>query len=96
MQWDEKFLGRIALPGSAVQTEHVKAFLRQFDDEVIAAALNDVKTGKLGTTDSALPGSQKIVHGSTGMTLTKLLATLDLEGKSAEDIIRLALRQAVG
>jgi Holliday junction DNA helicase RuvA len=26
----------------------------------------------------------------------RLLATLDLEGKSAEDIIRLALRQAVG
>lgn len=78
MQWDEKFLGRIALPGSAVMQEHLKAFLRQFDDTVIAAALGNVKTGKLGTTDSALPGSQKIVHGSTGMTLIKLLATLDI------------------
>ena len=78
MQWDEKFLGKIALPGSAVQSEHLKAFLRQFDDTVIAAALGNVKTGKLGTTDSALPGSQKIVHGSTGMSLTKLLSTLDI------------------
>ena len=53
-------------------------FLRQFDDVVIAAALGNVKTGKLGTTDTALPGGQKIVHGSTGMSITKLLATLDI------------------
>lgn len=77
-QWDEKFLGRIALPGSAVMSEHLKSFLRQFDDTVIAAALGNVKTGKLGTTDVALPAEQKIVHGSTGMTLAKLLATLDI------------------
>ena len=78
MQWDEKFLGRIALPGSAVMQEHLKAFLRQTDDVIIAAALGNVKTGKLGTTETALPGAQKIVHGSTGMNITKLLATLDI------------------
>jgi hypothetical protein len=78
MQWDEKFLGRIALPGSAVMQEHLKAFLRQFDDVCIAAALGNVKTGKLGTTDTALPSGQKIAHGSTGFTLTKLLTTLDI------------------
>lgn len=77
-QWDEKFLGKIALPGSAVMAEHVKAFMRQFDDEVIAAALGNVKSGKAGTTDVALPAGQKIAHGSTGMTIGKLLATLDI------------------
>lgn len=77
-QWDEKFLGSIALPNSAVQQEHVKAFMRQFDDVVIAAAIGNVKTGKLGTTDVALPAGQKIAAGGTGMTLAKLLATLDI------------------
>lgn len=77
-QWDEKFLGKIALPGSAVMAEHVKAFMRQFDDEVIAAALGNVKSGKAGTADVALPAGQKIVHASTGMNITKLLATLDI------------------
>jgi hypothetical protein len=76
-QWDEKFLGRISLPNSAVQQEHVKAFMRQFDDEVIKAAIGNVKSGKLGTTDVALPAGQKIAAGGFGMTLAKLLTTLD-------------------
>jgi hypothetical protein len=77
-QWDEKFLGTIALPNSAVQQEHVKSFMRQFDDIVIAGAIGNVMTGKAGTTAVALPSGQKIAHGSTGMTLAKLLATLDI------------------
>jgi hypothetical protein len=77
-QWDEKFLGTIALPNSPVQQEHVKTFMRQFDDVVIAAARGNVMTGKAGTTAVALPNDQKIAHASTGMTLTKLLATLDI------------------
>lgn len=76
--WDEKLLGSIALPGSKVQSEHVKAFYRLFDDVVIAAALGNVMTGKLGTTPVALPGGQKIADGNTGMTLAKLLNTLDI------------------
>lgn len=77
-QWDEKFLAGIALPDSAVQKEHVSAFMRLFDDVVIAQAIGNAKSGKLGTTDVPLPNTQKIVNGGTGMTLAKLLATLDI------------------
>lgn len=77
-QWDVKFLAKIALPNSAVQVEHNKSFYRQFDDEIIKSALGNVMSGKLGTTTNALPASQKIAAGGTGMTLAKLLATLDI------------------
>ena len=77
-QWDEKFLGKISLPNSEVQGEHVKSFMRLTDDVIIAAALGNAKSGKAGTTDVALPAGQKIVHGSVGMTLAKLMNTLDI------------------
>lgn len=77
-QWDEKFLGKIALPNSAVQMEHNKSFYRQFDDEIVRSALGNVMSGKLGTTNNALPVAQKIAAGGTGMTIAKLLAALDI------------------
>ena len=84
-QWDEKLLGSIALPNSDVQKNHVSAFMRQFDKEVILAALGSVQTGKLGTTPVALPAGQKIAAGGTGMSLAKLLTTLDILDAADED-----------
>lgn len=76
-QWDEKFLGKISLPNSEVQGEHVKSFMRLTDDVIIAAALGNAKSGKAGTTDVALPAGQ-IIAGGVGMTVEKLLQTLDI------------------
>jgi hypothetical protein len=42
------------------------------DQEIIRAALQPAMTGQLGTTAVALPASQKIVHGGTGLTIEKL------------------------
>lgn len=85
MQWDEKLLGQISLPNSDVQQNHVKAFMRQYDKEVVLAALGNVMTGKLGTTAVALPAGQKIAAGGTGMSLAKLLSALDILDAADED-----------
>lgn len=77
-QWDEKMLGNIALPNSTVQREALATFARDCDDVIWTAALGNAKSGQLGTTDVALPAGQKIVAGGTGMTLAKLMATLDI------------------
>ena len=42
------------------------------DQEIIRAALQPAMTGRQGTTAIALPTSQKIAHGGTGLTLIKL------------------------
>jgi hypothetical protein len=42
------------------------------DKEIIRAALQPAMTGREGTTAVALPATQKIANGSTGLTLTKL------------------------
>jgi hypothetical protein len=42
------------------------------DKEIIRAALQPAMTGRHGTTAVALPASQKIANGSTGLTITKL------------------------
>jgi hypothetical protein len=42
------------------------------DKEIIRAALQPAMTGRNGTTAIALPATQKIAHGSTGLTIAKL------------------------
>ena len=42
------------------------------DKEIIRAALQPAMTGRQGTTAVALPNTQKIAHGNTGLTLIKL------------------------
>lgn len=48
---------------------------RQFDDTIVAALGGVARTGKNGATNTALPASQKIAHGNTGLTVAKLLRT---------------------
>ena len=77
-EWDATNLGEVSLPDSALVAQHAAAFNRDCDDNLIAAALGDAMTGKLGTTAVALPGAQQIAAGGTGMTLAKLVDTLDI------------------
>lgn len=51
---------------------------RAKDDVIIAAALGTAYTGKTGSTAVALPSTQKIVHGSAGLTLAKLLEAKEI------------------
>lgn len=47
---------------------------RAMDDLMIEAASGNAYTGEDGSTVSALPSAQKILHGSTGLSLTKLIS----------------------
>jgi hypothetical protein len=83
---DAKNLGNLVLPTSDYVKSHAMAYHRRMDKLAWEAALDSVMTGELGTTPEALPSSQKIVHGSTGLTLTKLLTANEiLEGADLED-----------
>lgn len=83
---DAKNLGKLVLPTSDYVKSHAAAYHRDADDVAWKAALDDVMTGELGTTAFALPSAQKIVHGSTGLTLAKLLSANEiLEGADLED-----------
>ncbi len=78
---DAQNLGRLVLPTSDYVKSHAAAYARRCDDIAWQAALDSVYTGEQGTTPLALPNAQKIVHGSTGLTLAKLLTANEiLEG----------------
>jgi hypothetical protein len=47
---------------------------RAMDDVIIDAALGTAFTGETGSTSTILPAGQKIVHGSTGLSVAKLLS----------------------
>jgi hypothetical protein len=83
---DAKNLGQLVLPTSDYVKSHAMAYHRDCDRIAWSAALDDCITGKLGTTATALGSGQKIVHGSVGLTLTKLLTANEiLEGADLED-----------
>lgn len=60
-------------PASAYAINAVNAFGRSIDDVLIAAASGTSYTGKTGGTAVALPSSQKIAEGNTGLTIAKLI-----------------------
>lgn len=60
-------------PLSPYVTAAVNAFGRSIDDVVIAAANGTAYTGVNGTTAVALPSTQKIAAGGTGLTVEKLI-----------------------
>jgi len=61
-------------PTSSYAKAAAAAMGRAMDDVIIAAALGTSYTGVSGGTSTALPSSQKIVHGSAGLTVAKLLS----------------------
>lgn len=74
-------------PENSIKSAINMGMRRQYDDTVIAALGGVARTGKNGTTNTALPATQKIAHGNTGLTVAKLLrirtaflnANVDLE-----------------
>jgi len=70
---DEKNLGQLVLPTSDFVKLHTNAYNRDCDDVVWKAAIAPAKVGALGTDTEAFPTDQIIAHGSTGLTLTKLI-----------------------
>ena len=61
-------------PTSSYAKAAAAAMGRAMDSVIIAAAIGTSKTGVSGGTSTALPSSQKIVHGSAGLTVAKLLS----------------------
>lgn len=83
---DAMNLGALVLPTSDYVMSHANAYNRDCDIVAWSAAIDPVKTGELGDTNFALPSSQVIVHGSTGLTLAKLLQANEImEDADLED-----------
>lgn len=59
-------------PTSSYIEELAGQYNRTIDDKLIECLLGDSFEGKSGATVSALPASQQIAHGGTGLTLDKL------------------------
>lgn len=72
-------------PTSSYSKAAAAAMGRAMDDVIIAAALGTAKTGKDGSTSTALPSTQKIAHGSSGLTLAKLLQAKKILDKNDVD-----------
>jgi hypothetical protein len=71
-------LGPLVMPTSDYVKSHAAAYNRDSDDIAWQSALDPVLTGEQGLDPVVLPGSQKIVHGGTGLTLEKLLAANEI------------------
>ena len=60
-------------PTSAYARTAAAAMGRAMDDSIIAAATGTAKTGKSGSTSTALPSAQQIANGSADLTIEKLI-----------------------
>tara|TARA_R110002012_G_scaffold52547_2_gene134890 strand:- start:5480 stop:6340 length:861 start_codon:yes stop_codon:yes gene_type:complete len=61
-------------PTSSYAKAAAAAMGRAMDSVIITAALGTAKTGVSGATSTALPSTQKVAHGSAGLTVAKLLS----------------------
>ena len=72
-------------PTSSYGKAAAAAMGRSMDDVIISAALGTAKTGKDGSTSTALPSTQKMAHGSSGLKLAKLLQAKKILDKNDVD-----------
>ncbi len=72
-------------PQSEYAIAGANAMGRAMDDVIISAATGDAYGGVAGGSTIALPASQTIAHGSTGMTLAKLLNAKEIIDASDVD-----------
>jgi len=72
-------------PTSTYARAAASAMGRAMDDVIIAAAIGTAKTGKDGSTSTALPSSQKVVHGSASLTIAKLLSAKEILDEGSVD-----------
>lgn len=86
---DAKNLGALVLPTSNYIAEHAAAYNRSVDDEALSVAISSVKTGELGTTNTAFVTASYYVNTadtvgayssgtSTGLTIAKLLKVREI------------------
>jgi hypothetical protein len=77
-------------PASTYAQSAMTSMNRKRDLLIIQAALGTAKTGKAGGTSIVLPSTQKIVHGSAGLTIAKLLSAKEIldENEVDEEIKR--------
>jgi hypothetical protein len=71
---DQDKVRMLADPTSTYAQAAGAAMGRAMDDVVIAALIGTSSTGTSGTTSTALPSAQKIVHASAGLTIAKLIS----------------------
>lgn len=71
-------------PTSEYAQSFAYALGRQIDGCAVDAILGIAKAGKTGSESVSLPAAQKIAHGDTGLTLDKLLQTLEI--MNAQDV----------
>lgn len=73
-------------PTSSYAMSAAWAMGRAKDDAIIAASVGNAYTGEEGTIVVALPATQKVVHGSAGLTVAKLLAAKEiLDGHDVDE-----------
>lgn len=65
-------------PQSSYTIKHSGVMGRTMDDVIITAMRGSAATGRDGAGSQALPASQKIAHGGTGMTLSKLIEAKEI------------------
>jgi len=75
---DQDRIRMLASPESSYAKAAANALGRAMDDSIIAAFNASAKTGKAGTTSTALPAGNIIAHGSAGLTVAKLITAKKL------------------
>ena len=79
---DADKVAMLADPTNVYARTAANAIGRAMDDEIIAAATGTAKTGKAGATSTTMLAANTIAHGSTDLTIAKLL-----QAKKAMDLL---------
>ena len=75
---DQDRIRMLASPESVYAKSAANALGRAMDDAIITAFNASAKTGKSGSTSTALPAGNVIAHGSAGLTVAKLITAKKL------------------
>ena len=75
---DQDRIRMLASPESVYAKSAANALGRAMDDSIITAFNASAKTGKAGSTSTALPAGNIIAHGSAGLTVAKLISAKKL------------------
>jgi len=82
---DQDKIRMLISPESTYGKAAAAAIGRAMDDEIIGALGGTAKTGVSGGTSTALPSGQKIVHGSAGLTIAKLISAKKIMDQNSVD-----------
>tara|TARA_B100000963_G_scaffold130681_1_gene114024 strand:- start:1309 stop:2166 length:858 start_codon:yes stop_codon:yes gene_type:complete len=82
---DQDKIRLLISPESTYGKAAAAAIGRAMDDEIIGALGGTAKTGVSGGTSTALPSSQKIAHGSAGLTIAKLISAKKIMDQNSVD-----------